>query len=256
MNPVLIGLIVFVFGSCIGSFLNVCIYRIPAEKSIVYPGSMCPVCGTAIRYYDNIPILSYTWLGGRCRSCRTRISVRYPLIELLTGIMALGLFFKYGPTIQMLVYFTFAAILIIITFIDIDHRIIPDSLSLPGIVVFFCAALTIPSMTWHDSVLGIVVGGGSLFAVAVVYHLLTRKEGMGGGDIKLLAMIGALIGWKGVLFTVFVSSAAGTIIGLGIMIATRQNMKLAVPFGPFLSLGAITYIFWGKQVISWYFRMV
>ncbi|MFZ0724231.1 MAG: A24 family peptidase [Desulfobacterales bacterium] len=256
MNQVPLGLIAVVFGLCIGSFLNVCIYRVPAAKSIVFPGSMCPSCQTPIRIYDNIPLLGFLWLGGRCRHCRAPISIRYPLIELLTGTLALGLFLKYGASLDAVIYFAFACVLIVITFIDIDHRIIPDRISLPGIFVFFLAALALPSMTWLEALLGIAIGGGSLFLVALVYHLLTRKEGMGGGDIKLLAMIGALIGWKGVLFTIFVSSAVGTVTGLAIMAATRQNMKLAVPFGPFLSIGALVYVFAGPQLIGWYFRLM
>ncbi len=256
MNPVLMGVLVGVVGLCAGSFLNVCIYRLPVSKSIVFPGSMCPACGTAIRYYDNVPLLGYLWLGGRCRQCRSPISIRYPLVELLTGAIAVGLFTKYGLSIEAVVYFAFACVLIVVAFIDIDHRIIPDRISLPGIVIFFLAALAVPSMSWLDALLGAAIGGGSLFVVAVVYHLLTRKEGMGGGDIKLLAMIGALIGWKGVLFTIFVSSAVGTLSGLAIMMATRQNMKLAIPFGPFLSIGALAYVFFGPQLISWYFRLI
>ncbi len=244
-----------IFGLCMGSFLNVCIYRIPAQKSIVFPGSACPNCGSAIRFYDNIPLLSYFSLGGKCRQCQTPISFRYPLIELLTGAFSLGLYLKFGLSIETLVYFLFICVLIVITFIDIDHRIIPDRMTLPGILVFFIAAFAIPSLSWIDSLLGVVIGGGSLFIVAVVYHLLTHKEGMGGGDIKLLAMIGALVGWKGVFFTIFVSSAVGTLAGLIIMIITRQNLKLAVPFGPFLSIGAATYIFFGPQLLSLYFQL-
>ena len=256
MNTVLMGVMVVVFGLCVGSFLNVCIYRIPVSKSIVYPGSMCPTCGTAIRYYDNIPLLGYFWLGGKCRQCRSPISIRYPLIELLTGTVALGLFLKYGVSIETLIYFAFACVLIVITFIDIDYRIIPDRISLPGIVVFFLAAMAVPSMNWLDALLGVVIGGGSLFLVAFVYHLLTRKEGMGGGDIKLLAMIGAFIGWQGVLFTIFVASAVGTLSGVLVMLHQKKGLKLAIPFGPFLSIGAIAYVFMGPELISWYFNLL
>jgi len=248
-------LMAFVFGMCVGSFLNVCIYRIPAAKSIVYPGSRCPSCGTGIRFYDNIPVLSYLLLRGKCRQCHAKIAIRYPLIELLGGFFAIVVFLKFGLSIEAAVYYAFIAVLMAITFIDIDHRIIPDVLSLPGIVVFFLAALAVPTVTWKESLIGILVGGGSLFLVAWIYHLLTRKEGMGGGDIKLLAMIGALIGWKGVFFTIFVASATGTLIGLTVMMATRQNMKLAVPFGPFLAIGAISYIFFGPPLIYWYFHL-
>jgi leader peptidase (prepilin peptidase)/N-methyltransferase len=254
MNRMLMG-IVFIFGLCIGSFLNVCIYRIPAEISIAFPGSACPNCQTTIKFYDNIPLLSYLSLGGKCRQCQAPISWRYPLIECLTGSISLGLYLKFGLSIETAVYFIFISTLIVITFIDIDHRIIPDRITIPGILFFFIIAFAIPSLSWLESLLGILIGGGSLFAVAVLYHLLTRKEGMGGGDIKLLAMIGALVGWKGVFFTIFVSSAVGTLVGLSIMIATRQNLKLAVPFGPFLSIGAATYVFFGPELISWYFQL-
>ena len=254
MNHMLMGM-VFIFGLCIGSFLNVCIYRIPAEKSIAFPGSACPNCNTAIKFYDNIPVLSYISLGGKCRQCHAHISLRYPLIECLAGATSLGLYLKYGLSVEAVVYLLFISTLIVITFIDIDHRIIPDRITIPGVFFFFITAFAIPTLSWVDSLLGILIGGGSLFAVAVLYHLLTRKEGMGGGDIKLLAMIGALVGWKGVFFTIFVSSAVGTLVGLSIMIATRQNLKLAVPFGPFLSIGAATYIFFGPQLISWYFQL-
>ena len=248
--------IVFLFGICVGSFLNVCIYRIPAEKSIVFPGSACPKCNSSIRFHDNIPVLSYLLLGGKCRHCKAPISPRYPIIELLTGAFSVGLYVKFGLSIESAVYFIFVCVLIIIAFIDVDHRIIPDRLTLPGTAFFFGTALVIPSLSWTDSLLGILIGGGSLFVVAVVYHLLTKKEGMGGGDIKLLAMIGALVGWKGVFFTIFVSSALGTLTGLLIMAATRQNLKLAVPFGPFLSIGAAGYIFFGPQLIMWYFQLI
>jgi leader peptidase (prepilin peptidase)/N-methyltransferase len=170
------------------------------------------------------------------------------------GLFCLSVFLKYGLTFPSVVYYVFIATLIVITFIDIDHRIIPDYLSLPGIPIFFLASLALPSLAYWDALIGILAGGGSLFLVAWTYHLITKKEGMGGGDIKLLAMIGALIGWKGVLFTIFISSAAGALSGMTIMLLTRQNMKLAVPFGPFLAIGAISYIFFGPQLIYWYFN--
>jgi leader peptidase (prepilin peptidase)/N-methyltransferase len=153
------------------------------------------------------------------------------------------------------IYFAFIATLLVITFIDIDHRIIPDVISLPGIPVFFLASLSLPTLTYLDSLLGILAGGGTLYLVAFAYSLLTKKEGMGGGDIKLLAMIGALIGWKGVFFTIFVSSAVGTVSGMVIMLMTRKGMKLAIPFGPFLAIGAISYIFFGPQLLAFYFNM-
>lgn len=256
MENYLIDFLVFVFGICIGSFLNVCIYRLPESKSIVHPRSMCPSCGTLIRFYDNIPIFSYLALRGKCRHCEARISFRYPVVEFISGIFAVGVFLKYGMGLEALIYYTFIATLLVITFIDIDHQIIPDVITLPGIPIFFAASFALPKITLVESILGILIGGGSLFLVAWLYHLLTRKEGMGGGDIKLLAMMGAIVGWKGVLFTIFVASAIGTLTGMLIIIKSGKTMKLAVPFGPFLAIGGIAYILIGPQLIAWYFNLL
>ena len=252
MTDPAIALMTFVFGLCVGSFLNVCIYRLPLARSIVFPGSCCPQCNRPIRYYDNIPVLSYLWLKGRCRHCRNLISPRYPIVEMIAAVLALCTYLKFGLSLESLIYYTFMASLLAVTFIDIDHRIIPDRITLPGIPVFFLAALALPSITFIDSLLGLLIGGGILFLIGSVYLLFTKKEGMGGGDIKLLAMIGTLIGFKGVFFTIFVSSAIGTLVGIVVMLRTKKGTKLALPFGPFLSLGAILYIFYGTQVLNWY----
>lgn len=256
MIPYLIEIFVFVMGLCIGSFLNVCIYRLPVSKSIIHPGSMCSNCGTPIASYDNIPILSYLWLKGRCRHCRTKISIRYPVVELLVGLLALGTYLRFGQPTESLIYFVFLAVLVVVTFIDLDHRIIPDIITLPGIPIFFAASFALPDITYKEALLGIVIGGGSLFLVAWTYSTITKKEGMGGGDIKLLAMMGAVVGWKGVLFTIFVASLVGTLAGLAVMLQTRKDMKLAVPFGPFLSIGCIAYIFFGTPLMAWYFNLL
>jgi leader peptidase (prepilin peptidase)/N-methyltransferase len=195
-------------------------------------------------------------LRGRCRFCKERISFRYPVVEILTGLFALVTFLKYGITLEALIYYVFVSALIVITFIDIDHQIIPDIITLPGIPLFFLASFALPGITYIDSIIGVFAGGGSLFLVAWIYHLVTKKEGMGGGDIKLLAMIGALIGWQGVLFTIFVASAVGTISGILVMLKARKSMKLAIPFGPFLAIGGIAYIFIGPQLIYWYFNIL
>lgn len=247
---------VFIFGICIGSFLNVCIYRLPESKSIVHPRSLCPHCGALIRFYDNIPLFSYIALRAKCRHCGARISLRYPVIEFISGIFAVGVFLKFGISVEALIYYTFIATLLVITFIDIDHQIIPDIISLPGIPIFFAASFALPDMTFVESILGILIGGGSLFLVAWLYHLITRREGMGGGDIKLLAMMGAIIGWKGVLFTIFTASAVGTLAGLVVILTAGKTMKLKIPFGPFLAIGAIAYIFLGPQLIAWYFNIL
>lgn len=248
----LIEVFIFIYGLCIGSFMNVCIYRLPASKSIVRPRSMCPKCGKAIRLYDNIPVFSYLWLRGRCRNCDEPISIRYPLVEMMSGLFALCAYLIFGLTLEGLIYYAFISVLLIITFIDIDHRIIPDVLSIPGIPIGFLASFALPSLSTVDSLIGILAGGGSLFLVAWGYELIKGKSGMGGGDIKLLAMIGAIVGWKGVLVTIFLSSAIGTLTGIIVMLRTQKGLKLAVPFGPFLSIAAIIYIFFGSQLIYWY----
>ena len=244
---------IFIIGACIGSFLNVCIYRIPENNSIITPGSFCPACKKGIPFYCNIPVLSYLFLKGRCKFCHEPISIRYPLIEILAGMFAVVLFYKFGIGQVMIYWFIFTSVLITISFIDIDHQIIPDVISLPGILVFASSFYFLPEMTLKNTLLGIVAGGGSLYAVAFLYYLLKKQEGMGGGDIKLLAMIGAAIGIKGVFFTIFAGSLFGTFFGLLIMIYTKiADSKLKIPFGPFLSMGAILYIFFGEQLILWY----
>jgi len=218
--------------------------------------SICPHCNTPIKFYDNIPVISYFILKRRCRACHQTISVRYPIVELISGLFALVTVMKFGITVEALVYYAFITSLMVITFIDLDHQIIPDVIALPGIVIFFLGSFLIPSVSVIDAVLGLLIGGGSLFAIAWGYYFLTKKEGMGGGDIKLLAMIGGLIGWKGVLFTIFFSSAVGTLSGLLVMLSEKKGMKLAIPFGPFLSLGAIAHIFLGPQLINWYLNLL
>jgi leader peptidase (prepilin peptidase)/N-methyltransferase len=251
-----LSILAFIFGACIGSFLNVCIYRIPAGESVVHPGSSCPRCKTLIPFYDNIPVVSYLILAGKCRNCNLPIAMRYPLVELLTGLLAMACSLTFGPSLHALVVFTFIATLIVVAFIDLDHRIIPDSISLPGIPLFFLASLAVPTVTWQASALGILAGGGSLFAVAWGYQLIAGREGMGGGDIKLLAMIGAMIGWRGILFTLFAASAIGTLVGILTMIRSGKGMKLAIPFGPFLALGAVLYLFFGEGIIRWYLNLL
>ena len=241
------NILVFVFGAAVGSFLNVCIYRLPAKTSIVKPSSRCPSCGHPIRYRDNLPIISFILLGGKCRDCKSRISLRYPLVELITAALALILFIKFNLSLTFLVFFVFTAVLIVITFIDLDHQIIPDILTLPGIPLFFLAAVFIVKVPWLEALIGLLVGGGVLFIIAFVYELISKREGMGGGDIKLLAMIGGFLGWKSLVFILLFSSLTGAIIGIAVMTIKKQDMKYAIPFGPFLSAAAIAYIFWGTE---------
>lgn len=244
---------IFFAGACVGSFLNVCIYRIPENISVVKPRSSCPECNTAIPFYLNIPIFGYLLLKGRCRFCSATISFRYPAVELLTAAFALILYVQFSFTPVMVFWFAFISTLITISFIDFDHRIIPDLISLPGIVIFSSSFIILPDMTIRQTGLGILAGGGSLYMVALIYYLIKKEEGMGGGDIKLLAMIGAATGVKGVIFTIFTGSLLGTVGGIAMMVSQKMvNSKLKIPFGPFLSMGAIIYIFFGDRLITWY----
>jgi leader peptidase (prepilin peptidase) / N-methyltransferase len=242
-----------VAGAAVGSFLNVLICRIPEGKSIVYPSSHCPKCSHPIRFYDNIPIISYLVLRGRCRDCREKISLRYPLVEVLTALMSFLLFWKFGLSTKYLFSFIFTAALIVITFIDLDLQIIPDVITLPGIPLFFLAAVFFMDVKVMEALLGILIGGGCLFAIAFLYELITKREGMGGGDIKLLAMMGAFLGWKSLFFILFASSLLGAVVGISTMIAKGKDMKYAVPFGPFLSAAAVAYLFVGVDVMEYFF---
>jgi len=240
------------FGAMIGSFLNVCISRLPKGESIVYPGSHCPKCGKPIRFYDNIPVISFILLRGRCRSCRTPISFQYPLVEAVTALASLTLFARFGASLSYLVYFSFVASLIVVTVIDLYHQIIPDVISLPGIAVGLLSATVNPFLSFFDSFLGALLGGGSLFVIAGLYQWLFKREGMGGGDVKLLAMIGAFLGWKAVVLTILLGSFAGSVIGIGIILLKGRDFRYAIPFGPFLSLGAVLSLFYGEALLRWY----
>lgn len=246
---------VFVFGALVGSFLNVCIHRIPSGESIAFPASHCPRCQEPIKPYDNVPIVSYLLLRGRCRHCAAPIAARYPLVEMLGGIAAVGALYGFGATAEALLIFAFLAALIVITFIDLDHQIIPDAISIPGIFVGFAAALLFGRPTWLSSLAGIALGGGILWIVAASYEWLTGREGMGGGDIKLLAMIGAFLGWRAIPVTVLLASLLGSVIGLSLMAVRGRDTRMAIPFGPFLAAAAVCALFWGDALIDWYLSL-
>ena len=246
----------FLFGLALGSFLNVCIYRIPLKKSIVRPPSSCPQCGAEIRFYDNIPIISYLMLLGRCRQCRTPISLRYPLVEILVGLLSALLFMEFGPSPKYLFLLFFTGALMAIAFSDLEHKIIPDVISLTGLVVglvfsFFPSAGISPV----EALIGAVGGGSFLFLVGVVFEKLTGREGMGGGDVKLLAMIGAWMGWKALPFIVLLSSLTGAVIGGVSLMIAKQGMRSRIPFGPFLALGALGFLFFGDEITLWFYRL-
>jgi len=255
MPEALILILLFVLGGSVGSFLNVCIVRIPEKLSIVMPPSHCPRCKKPIAFYDNIPLLSYMILGGRCRNCKQPIPFRYFVVELLTAAVLPGLYVWYGLTLPLALSFIFCAALIVITFIDLQLQIIPDMISLPGIPLCFLCSFVVPWTTPLESAIGILVGGGVLYGVAAGYYFFRKKEGMGGGDIKLLAMIGAFLGWKGALVALVVGAFAGSIIGITVMLLKGKDMKYAIPFGPFLSLGALCSLLYGTELLHWYLSL-
>jgi leader peptidase (prepilin peptidase)/N-methyltransferase len=257
---------VFIFGSITGSFLNVCIHRMPLEESIVFPGSHCPKCKKPIAWFDNIPFLSYILLAGKCRSCRVRISPRYFLVELLTAAMFLLFYLNFGFSFKFYLYVIFTCGLIISTFVDFSHRIIPDEISIGGTVVGFClnalSGVSLKPFAYNhhplvDSLLGILVGGGIIYSTGWLFDLFYFKllkhppiqgetESMGGGDVKLLAMIGAFLGWKAALITFFVAPFFGMVVGLFNMVVKKDHL---IPYGPFLSLAALLAIFWQQRIL-------
>lgn len=244
------------FGLILGSFVNVCIYRIPLKKSIVFPPSSCPSCGERIKFYDNIPLISYVFLLGKCRHCRTPLAWHYPFVETVTGLLSVALFIKYGPSYQYFLYLLFSASLVAISLIDLQHQIIPDVISLPGIIAGLAASFLPGDISFLDSLIGAIAGGGSLYLVAVVYERITGKDGMGGGDIKLLAMIGAWLGWKSLHFIILTSSLAGVVVGVPCLLLTGKGLRVRIPFGPFLALGALLCLFFGDDIMNWYFHLL
>jgi len=248
-------------GACLGSFLNVCIVRIPKEESIVWPPSHCRSCDHHISWWENIPIFSYVMLRGRCRVCHHLISPQYPIVELLSICLSVATWWCFHDIRHYLAYFfLFIAPLIVISFIDLAHRIIPDVISLPGIAAGFAINLLFAGHGRYydaalDSVLGIIIGGGFLFIVATIYEKLKKIEGLGGGDVKLAAMLGAFFGWRASIFILLVSSVVGSIFGLILILIFKKNTKFAIPFGPFLAFGGLIYLFFGLRLINWYLSL-
>jgi leader peptidase (prepilin peptidase)/N-methyltransferase len=243
------------FGAVIGSFLNVCIYRLPKRESLVRPGSRCPRCAAAVRWYDNIPILSYLWLLGKCRNCRAGISWRYPLVESLNaagyGLIAWRAGGMGREPIIAVVYAVLFSALIVVSFIDLDHMIVPDRITLPGIGLGLVAG-TLLLPRWWDSLAGLLLGGGLLYFMAWISPYLFGKEGMGGGDIKLVAMIGAFLGWESVLLTIFLGAVFGSVVVVTLITARVIARESYVPFGPFLSLAAVVAMLYGPDILGWY----
>jgi leader peptidase (prepilin peptidase)/N-methyltransferase len=243
-------------GTAIGSFLNVCIYRLPKEESVVTPRSRCPACGTPIRVVDNIPLLSFVLLRGRCRACGNPISWRYPLVEALTGILFAMTVARFGLTLQTAFLLTFLCGLVVVSFIDLDQQIIPNAITLPGIPLGLLAGLLLGEPPLLDRVMGTLLGAGFLYLVLLYGGALYGQEAMGEGDLNLIALVGAFLGWKAVALTIFLGCLFGSAVGLALIAGRRLGRRQHIPFGPFLSLGAVVALFWGDRLIAWYLRLM
>jgi leader peptidase (prepilin peptidase)/N-methyltransferase len=253
MNAIL-SLWMTAVGAVVGSFLNVCIYRLPRRESVAFPASHCPRCGRQLSWFDNVPIASYLALRGRCRTCAARISIRYPIIEAITALMFLLGWWTYGPGILLVSRLVFGCALIVLFAIDLEHHLLPNTITLPGIVVgFLFACFTEPG--WLSSLIGIAVGGGALWAVAEGYYRLRHEDGLGMGDVKMLSMIGAFIGWKLTLLSLMLASVSGSVIGLFMIVTRRGGLKYALPFGTFLALGAAAAVTVGPRLLNWYIAL-
>ena len=274
VNPSLaIDVFVFCFGLVIGSFLNVCIVRIPGHKSIVLPSSACPKCGAKIRPYDNIPVVSWLLLGGTCRDCKTRISPIYPLVELLTGLLFCGCYRAFGFTVDALKWAAFSAIVIVLVFTDLRDRILPDVVNYTGFVIGLALSLVLQpadgTAAWlarhifdfpaparllslADALFGAAIGAGLLWAVSEIYFRLRGREGMGMGDVKMMLMVGSFLGIKRTLLTIFAGSLLGSVLGIAFILSRRKDSTYELPFGTFLGMAALLVAFFGTPVVNWY----
>lgn len=246
-------IVVILFGLIFGSFLNVLIYRLPRRIQFAKGRSACPGCGAIIKWYQNIPLLSFLMLRGKCASCGARISFVYPLVELLNGLAYSYFFQTYGWSLHFGVFSFLASALIVIFFIDLEHQIIPDLITLPGMIIGLAVALVPGGIGIVPALIGLAVGGGSLYLIALLGDWLFKKESMGGGDIKMAAMLGAFLGWQKVLFIFMASAVIGLIVSLALMAVSAKLRKTRlVPFGPFIAVAAITAVVWGDQLIAYY----
>jgi len=273
----MITVVFLLLGLIVGSFLNVCIVRLPRGRSVVTPPSHCPKCRIDIKFYDNIPIISFLLLRGKCRSCGEPISWRYPLVELMNGIFYAWIIHEFPIGGEAFLMMALCSSLIVITFIDFDHQIIPDIITLPGMLIglslapFFMSALgdalpfrldrilphTGPYLAaFINSLIGLFLGGGPLYAIGWVWERLRHVEAMGGGDVKLMGMVGSFLGWKGALLTIMLGALAGSIIGLWLIALKRHKMEKVIPFGPFLAAGAVAAAFYGPDIIAWYLGLI
>jgi leader peptidase (prepilin peptidase) / N-methyltransferase len=239
------------FGALFGSFLNVCIHRLPRGQSIVWPSSACPHCKRELAWFENIPIVSFVVLRARCRTCRGPISARYPIVEAITALLFAVAWWLYGPSVLLASRLVFGCALIVLFGIDLEHHLLPNVVTLPGIVVGFAFSF-VTDPGWLESLLGIIVGGGILYAIAEAYYRLRHEEGLGMGDVKMLAMVGAFLGWQLTLVTLMLASFAGAIVGVSLIAIRRGSMKYALPFGTFLAIGAAISALAGSGFLNWY----
>lgn len=245
-------LVAVLLGLLVGSFLNVCILRLPEDESIVSPASHCRSCLEPVAWHDNIPVASFLVLGGRCRRCGAPFSARYALVEILTSLLFGLVALQDLGLAETLLQMAIVSAMVVITFIDIDHFLILDVITFPSIAVAPLLALAVGHVEVRDSLIGILAGGGGLWAFAWCYEKLRGREGMGLGDVKLLAMIGGLLGWQGALFSLFAGAVVGSVLGLVAMVARSRRLDFEIPFGPFLAFGALLYMFDGPRVIDWW----
>jgi leader peptidase (prepilin peptidase)/N-methyltransferase len=245
----------FLFGISFGSFGNVLIYRWPYEESVLGGRSFCGSCGESIPWYYNIPVFSYFFLGGRCANCGRKFSIRYPIVEFLTGILFVWVVYLYGMTWTTLEMLILSFGLLVGSFIDWEHMILPDEITVGGMIVGLIAAALNPERSFLDALMGVVFGGGSLWLVAYIYFIFTGREGLGGGDIKLLAFIGSMLGWKAIPFVILCSSVVGSVAGILMAKKDGEGLKTAIPFGPFIALAAFLYLSGLKSVGIWYIQL-
>ena len=243
--------LVGILGLCVGSFLNVCIHRLPRGESLVRPPSRCPSCGRQLSWFDNVPVFSWIALLGKCRRCGEPIAIRYPLVELITAGLWVLIAAMTPPDALLASRLVLATSLVVLFMIDLEHHILPNVITLPGIAVGFLFSLVAPPGP-IASLLGIVLGAGILYAIAAGYFLLRGEEGMGMGDVKMLAMVGAFLGWRAVLLTLVLSSFAGAVIGVAMMLFQRGTLRYALPFGTFLAVGALIAMLFGEAMLQWY----
>jgi leader peptidase (prepilin peptidase)/N-methyltransferase len=249
-----LAVFVALFGLTIGSFLNVVIYRLPRGRSLGSPGSACPACGAPIRWSDNVPVAGWLWLRGRCRDCHAPISVRYPIVEFVTMTAFVACYWRFGPEPLLVPRLLLAASLIALFAIDLDLQLLPNAITLPGIVVGLLFSLWLPPGI-RDAVLGVLLGGGVLWAIGSFWTWLRGMEAMGGGDVKMLAMVGAFLGWKLVIVTFVISSIVGGLFAAALLVTRKTELTAKLPFGTFLAIGAFIASLWGDPLLDWYLSL-